>query len=106
MMKEIFYCIKRGDFMTIENKTDNKYLDELAEDAFHQTEFDNDNMYITIKDYDLDVAYLDVNGEEFDIRMWNIFDINTDKFEIIYSLFKIDGDNEICIKDDHLFIKK
>lgn len=92
--------------MTIENKTDNKYLDELAEDAFHQTEFDNDNMYITIKDYDLDVVYLDVNGEEFDIRMWNIFDINTDKFEIIYSLFKIDGDNEICIKDDHLFIKK
>lgn len=92
--------------MTIENKTDNKYLDELAEDAFHQTEFDNDNMYITIKDYDLDVVYLDVNGEKFDIRMWNIFDINTDKFEIIYSLFKIDGDNEICIKDDHLFIKK
>lgn len=92
--------------MTIENKTDNKYLDELAEDAFHQTEFDNDNMYITIKDYDLDVVYLDANGEEFNIRMWNIFDINTDKFEIIYSLFKIAGDNEICIKDDHLFIKK
>ena len=63
-------------------------------------------MYITIKDYDLDVVYLDANGEEFNIRMWNIFDINTDKFEIIYSLFKIDGDNEICIKDDHLFIKK
>lgn len=92
--------------MTIENKTDNKYLDELAEDAFHQTEFDNDNMYITIKDYDLEVVYLDVNGEEFDIRMWNIFDIGTDKIEIIYSLFKIDRDHEICIKDDHLFIKK
>lgn len=92
--------------MTIENKTDNKYLDELAEDAIHQTEFDNDNMYITIKDYDLDVVYLDVNGEEFDIRIWNIFDIGTDKIEIIYSLFKIDRDHEICIKDDHLFIKK
>lgn len=92
--------------MKIENKTDNKYLDELAEDAIHQTEFDNDNMYITIKDYDLDVVYLDVNGKEFDIRMWNIFDSNTDKIEIIYSLFKIDGDNGICIKDDHLFIKK
>lgn len=92
--------------MTIENKTDNKYLDELAEDAIHQTEFDNDNMYITIKDYDLDVVYLDVNGEEFDIRIWNILDIGTDKIEIIYSLFKIDRDHEICIKDDHLFIKK
>lgn len=92
--------------MTIENKTDNKYLDELAEDAFYQTEFDNDNTYIIINEYDLDRVYLDVNGKEFDIRMWNIFDSNTDKIEIIYSLFKIDGDNGICIKDDHLFIKK
>lgn len=92
--------------MTIENKTDNKYLDELAEDAFHQTEFDNDNTHIIIKDYDLNRVYLDVNGEEFNIEMWNIFDIGTDKIEIIYSLFKIDRDHEICIKDDHLFIKK
>ena len=92
--------------MTIENKTDNKYLDELAEDAFHQTEFDNDNTHIIINEYDLDRVYLDVNGKKFDIRMWNIFDSNTDKIEIIYSLFKIDGDNGICIKDDHLFIKK
>lgn len=92
--------------MYIVNKTDNKYLDELAEDAFHQTEFDNDNTYIIINEYDLDRVYLDVNGKEFDIRMWNIFDSNTDKIEIIYSLFKIDGDHGICIKDDHLFIKK
>lgn len=94
------------DFMNIVNKTDNKYLDELAEDALHQTEFDNDNTYIIIKDYDLDRVYLDVNGEEFNIETWNTFDIGADKIEIIYGLFKIDGDHDICIKDDHLFIKK
>lgn len=91
--------------MTIKNKTDNKYLDELAEDAFHQTEFDNDNTYIIIKDYDLDRVYLDINGEEFDIRTWNISEIDNSKIEIIYTLFKIKEDCGVSIKEDKVVIK-
>lgn len=73
--------------MTIENKTDNKYLDILIKDAFDGMPYDDP--YITVKDYDLDRVYLDVDGEEFNIRAWNISDIDTTKIEIDYTLFKI-----------------
>lgn len=73
--------------MMIENKTDNKYLNILIKDAFGGTPYDDS--YITVKDYDLDRVYLDVDGEEFNIRMWNISDIDTTKIEIDYTLFKI-----------------
>ena len=88
-LKEIFYCIKRGDFMTIENKTDNKYLDILIKDAFNRMAYPYNNPHITVKDYDLDRVYLDVDGEEFNIRTWNILDIDTTKIEIEYTLFKV-----------------
>lgn len=73
--------------MTIENKTDNKYLDILIRDVFDGMPYDDP--YITIKDYDLDRVYLDVDGEEFNIRTWNISDIDTIKIKIDYTLFKI-----------------
>lgn len=73
--------------MTIENKTDNKYLDALIKDAFDGMPYDDP--YIIVKDYDLDRVYLDVDGEEFHIRTWNISDIDTTKIEIDYTLFKI-----------------
>lgn len=38
--------------MTIENKTDNKYLDILIKDAFDGMPYDDP--YITVKDYDFD----------------------------------------------------
>lgn len=73
--------------MTIENKTDNKYLDALIKDAFDGMPYDDP--YIIVKDYDLDRVYLDVDGEEFNIRTWNISDIDTTKIKIDYTLFKI-----------------
>ena len=75
--------------MTIENKTDNKYLDILIKDAFNRMPYPYNNPHITVKDYDLDRVYLDVDGEEFNIRTWNILDIDTTKIEIEYTLFKV-----------------
>lgn len=73
--------------MTIENKTDNKYLDALIKDAFDGMPYDDP--YIIVKDYDLDRVYLDVDGENL-ISERGIFQIlNTTKIEIDYTLFKI-----------------
>ncbi len=89
--------------MTIENKTDNKYLDALIKDAFDGIPYDDP--YIIVKDYDLDRVYLDVDGEEFNIRTWNISEIGNSKIEIIYTLFKIKEDCGVSIKEDKVVIK-
>ena len=89
--------------MKIENKTDNKFLAQLVKSAVHDTSYiDSD---IIIKDYDLDRVYLDLNGEEFDIRTWNISEIGISKIEIIYTLFKIEEDHGVSIKEDKVVIK-
>ena len=89
--------------MTIENTTDNKYLDALIKDAFDGIPYDDP--YIIVKDYDLDRVNLDVDGEEFNIRTWNISEIGNSKIEIIYTLFKIKEDCGVSIKEDKVVIK-
>lgn len=94
---------KRRLLMKVENKTDNKFLVKLVKAAVHDTPYmDSD---IVIKDYDLDRVYLDINGEEFDIRTWNISEIGNSKIEIIYTLFKIKEDCGVSIKEDKVVIK-
>mgnify|MGYP004731631313 CR=1 FL=1 len=99
------YCVKqrKDSSMKIENKTDNKYLNLLVKDTVHDTPYENSN--IIIKDYDLDRVYLDINGEEFDIRTWNISEIGNSKIEIIYTLFKIEENRGVSIKEDKVVIE-
>lgn len=64
------------------NKEIPQAISDLAEFILTNKEF-------TINDWDLDRVYLDVAGDEYDIRMWNITDV-----DIRWTLFKIidDGD--------------
>lgn len=89
--------------MKIVNMTNNINITKLVESAIHATCFEDSN--IIIKDYDLDRVYLDINGEEFDIRTWNISEIGNSKIEIIYTLFKIEEDCGVSIKEDKVGIK-
>lgn len=90
--------------MKIENKTDNKFLVQLVKAAVHNTPYMDSN--IIIKDYDLDRVCLDINEEEFDVRTWSIFEQpETGCFEITYTLFKIEEDHGVSIKEDKVVIK-
>ena len=88
--------------MTITNKAEsNPYLGKLVEDVIETSkqylaECESDAESVTITDWDSDRVSLDIDGREFSIRLWNIYEIGqTINFD--WTLFLIAGDHGIDI---------
>lgn len=61
----------------------------------------------TIKNFDLDRVYLDVDGKEMDIRMWNITEAdNGFQLAIIYTLFSFSDDGAINMGEGMWHVSK
>jgi hypothetical protein len=60
--------------MKIINETSADFLNDFVEDVLDK--FVRKFNTCEIKDYDLDRVYLSLDGEEFDIRTWDIREVN------------------------------
>lgn len=61
----------------------------------------------TIKDFDLDRVYLNVDGEDMDIRMWNITEAeNGFQLGITYTLFSFSDDEAINMDEGMWHVSK
>lgn len=88
--------------ITNESGRENKYVEQLVHEIL--TGWAQVPSNAAVKDWDLTRIPLDVDGEEFIVRMWNIHEGET-TITIRWTLFRIDGDHGDPVQNGETVIK-
>ena len=81
--------------MRIINKTEYEIIKKLVKRVFKKCGVTPQGL-VVINDFDLRRVHMDINGVEYDIRTWNIYETKTKKSIVFeWSLFYYDGEGAI-----------
>lgn len=81
--------------MRIINKTEYEIIKKLVKRVFTECGVTPQGS-VVINDFDLDRVYMDINGVDYVIRTWNIYETKTEKSIVFeWSLFYVEGERSI-----------
>jgi len=81
--------------MNIQNKTGNEILEKMVKRVFSECGIEPKGT-VVINDYDSRRTYMDIDGKEYAVRTWNIYETSSHKSLVVEWTLYYYKDGESC----------